>query len=279
MIIDDVKVKRGFDEEMTDTETLRQSKAARTEAYRQSTPRPQRISPEKQQNHSVAPVNNKKRLATPLHKQPPLDRNGNERLFLDKEAEDSGPRDRSRDEVERRIENNRRTDPHHESGFSSSNPNKSESQSGKVRFFLLKSWNYENIAIAQEENTWATQTKNEDVFVEAFKTCRDVVFFFSANHSKAFQGYARMQGLPGERGVPQPSWVKNLHWPTTDPFRLKWIVKEETPYRAVGNLKNPLNENLAVFVGRDGQEIPEKLGLQLCDIIDEDTSYRAKFRR
>lgn len=279
MMSDNVKVKRGLDEEMTETETLRQSKAARTEVYRQSTPRRQMVSPGKQQHLSVSPINNKKRLVTPSDKQASLGRNGNDRWVAGKEAQDDGSTDHSGDEAERPNENSRRADPPHESAFSSSNPQKSNSQSGKVRFFLLKSWNYENISIAQEENTWATQTKNEDIFVEAFKTCRDVVFFFSANHSKAFQGYARMQGLPGERGVLQPSWVKNLHWPTTDPFRLKWIVKEETPYRAVGNLKNPLNENLAVFVGRDGQEIPEKLGLQLCDIIDEDTSYRAKFRR
>jgi YT521-B-like domain len=279
IVADDVTFKRRMDEDVTDNETLRQSKAARIESYRHSPPLSKRTSLEKQRINTVSPENNKNRVTVPPHRQSPPDRNGNHHRVADKDEDGSGPMDRSAEQVEQRNEKRGRSDLHHDSSLSMSNPQTSDSRTGKVRFFLLKSWNYENIAIAQEESTWATQTKNEDIFVEAFKTCRDVVFFFSANHSKAFQGYARMQGLPGERGVPQPSWVKNLHWPTTDPFRLKWIVKEETPYRAVGNLKNPLNENLAVFVGRDGQEIPEKMGYQLCDIIDEDTSYRAKFRR
>ena len=276
---EDVKVKRRMDEDTTDTEGQPQPKTARTEAYHGTPPRSQRTSPERQQNGSVSPEKHRKRVTVQLRKQSLPIRDGYDRWVPDKQADDTGPANRSRGDFDRRNEDRGRSDQRHDSEYNTSNSQKPDSQSGKVRFFLLKSWNYENIAIAQDEGTWATQTKNENTFVEAFKTCRDVIFFFSANHSKAFQGYARMQGLPGERGVPQPSWVKNLHWPTTAPFRLKWIVTEETPYRAVGNLKNPLNENLAVFVGRDGQEIPEKLGLQLCDIIDEDTSYRTKFRR
>lgn len=278
----EVKGKRRMDEDTTDTEGRPQSKAARTEAYHGTPSRSQRTSPERQANGSVSPEKHRRVLTAPVRKQTSPVRDGYDRWVPDKQADETGPAARSRydfERFERRNEDRGRPDQRLDSEFSRSNSQKPESHAPKARFFLLKSWNYENIAIAQHEGTWATQTKNEDIFVEAFQTCRDVIFFFSANHSKAFQGYARMQGLPGERGVSQPSWVKNLHWPTTAPFRLKWIVKEETPYRAVGNLKNPLNENLAVFVGRDGQEIPEKMGHQLCDIIDEDTAYRGKFRR
>ena len=206
-------------------------------------------------------------------------KDGYDRWLPEKDVNHRGLLDRSRDEYERRSEYRGRYEQRRDSNHNTSQPLRADLQAGKVRFFLLKSWNYENIAAAQRENTWATQTKNEALFVDAFNTSRHVILFFSANHSKAFQGYARMQGLPGERGVSQPSWVRHLHWPTTAPFRLRWIVKGETPYRAVGSLKNPLNENLAIFVGRDGQEIPEELGLQLCDIIDEDTAFRADMRR
>ena len=272
-------VKRRIEEDMKDSEVLHQPKVARTEGRRRTPPRSQRASLERRPNRSVSPEGAKNHSATSPRKQSPHSKDEYDRWLPDREVNPRGLRDRALEENARRIEHRGRHDQRRDSGFGTSHPSKPDLQDGRVRFFLLKSWNYENIATAQREGTWATQTKNEDIFVEAFKTCRHVIFFFSANHSKAFQGYARMQGLPGEKGVPQPSWVKNLHWPTTAPFRIKWIVKEETPYRAVGNLKNPLNENLAVFVGRDGQEIPEKIGLQMSEIIDDDTAYRAEFRR
>lgn len=273
------QLKRGIEDDTAAIEAQHQPKAARIQIHRRTPPRSQRVSPERHPNRSVSPGNNRKHPIAPPRRQSLHSRDESDRWLPDRELDHRGPNDRSVEEYAARHDYPGRHDRRRDSGFSTSDIFKPDLGAGRVRFFLLKSWNYENIAAAQKESTWATQTKNEDPFVEAFKTCRHVIFFFSANHSKAFQGYARMQGLPGERGVAQPSWVKNLHWPTTAPFRLRWIVREETPYRAVGNLKNPLNENLAVFVGRDGQEIPEKLGLQLCDILDEDTAYRAEFRR
>ncbi len=144
-----------------------------------------------------------------------------------------------------------------------------------VRYFLIKSWNYENIETAQRECTWCTQTKNEEIFNDAFNHSTHVILIFSANNSHAFQGYARMQCLPGEPGVADPSWRKYLHWPTTKPFRISWLVKGDIPYRVAGKLKNPLNEDTPVFVGRDGQEIPDSVGLELCEAIESDAN---KFR-
>ena len=143
-----------------------------------------------------------------------------------------------------------------------------------VRYFLIKSWNYENIDTAQHECTWCTQTKNEDLFTEAFRNSEHVILIFSANNSHAFQGYARMQCLPGEPGVLDPTWRKYLRWPTTKPFKIRWITKGDSPYRVAGNLRNPLNDDSLVFVGRDGQEIPDRVGVELCEAIDEDTKSR-----
>jgi hypothetical protein len=147
-----------------------------------------------------------------------------------------------------------------------------------VRYFLIKSWNYENIEIAQRECTWCTQTKNEDLFVDAFRNSTHVILIFSANNSHAFQGYARMQSLPGEPGVADPAWRKYLHWPTTKPFRIRWITKGNSPYRVAGDLRNPLNDDSMVFVGRDGQEIPDYVGLELCEALDDNVKYRSNKR-
>ncbi|QDS75070.1 hypothetical protein FKW77_006721 [Venturia effusa] len=62
-------------------------------------------------------------------------------------------------------------------------------QRGGCRYFMIKSWNHENVQTARKEGTWATQVQNEEMFTEAFKSSRHVIFFFSVNNSKAFQGY------------------------------------------------------------------------------------------
>lgn len=69
-------------------------------------------------------------------------------------------------------------------------------EDGDIRYFMIKSWNVENVEIAQRDCTWATQKKNLDNLTEAYKTSRHVILFFSVNNSRAFQGYARMASPP-----------------------------------------------------------------------------------
>jgi hypothetical protein len=56
------------------------------------------------------------------------------------------------------------------------------------RFFIIKSWNMQNVIEAQRDGVWATQEKNTRLFTEAFHSCRSVVLLFSVNKSMAFQG-------------------------------------------------------------------------------------------
>ena len=136
---------------------------------------------------------------------------------------------------------------------------------------MIKSWNRENVEVAKIDNTWATQTKNADILTEAFKNCRHVLLLFSINKSMAFQGYARMESLPGS--AKPPIWVEDLHWKTSPPFRIRWITIAETHFKYVGHLKNSYNEGNAVLVGRDGQEIEERCGAELCKLIDEQNEF------
>ncbi|KAF2089390.1 hypothetical protein K490DRAFT_37441 [Saccharata proteae CBS 121410] len=76
-----------------------------------------------------------------------------------------------------------------------------------------------------------------------------------------------MASPPGS--APLPVWATNLNWPTSGAFEIRWIAISDTPFRRVGHLKNCLNEGLAVPVGRDGQEIEEEAGRQVCEIVDE----------
>ncbi len=82
-----------------------------------------------------------------------------------------------------------------------------------------------------------------------------------------------MESLPSS-SIPQPSWARSLLWATTPPFRIRWITIADTKFARVGHLKNSLNENQAVLVGRDGQEIEESAGLGLCECIDEEAERR-----
>ena len=77
-----------------------------------------------------------------------------------------------------------------------------------------------------------------------------------------------MDSLPGD--APSPTWAKHLIWESSPPFRLRWITIAETRFSRVGHLKNSLNENQAVLVGRDGQEIEPECGRALCELIDEE---------
>ncbi|KAI9779663.1 MAG: hypothetical protein M1816_003451 [Peltula sp. TS41687] len=139
---------------------------------------------------------------------------------------------------------------------------------GGVRYFMIKSFNTQNVLKAQEENVWATQEKNGDLFIEAFNTSRHVILFFSINKSMAFQGYARMESAPGTADA--PSWTKGLRWKHSGPFHIHWLNVSETRFNRVGHLRNVLNDNHAVLVGRDGQEVEESCGAALCELIDEE---------
>lgn len=135
-------------------------------------------------------------------------------------------------------------------------------EQGDTRFFVLKSFNNENLEKAMNDGIWVTQTSNEETFTKAFETCRNVIFFFSVNKSKAFQGYALMTSLPSA-DITKASWMNNINWQTSPPFRLRWLSKVTVPFSRIGHLKNSLNENLPVLIAKDGQEVEEDCGRAL----------------
>lgn len=64
-----------------------------------------------------------------------------------------------------------------------------------VRYFMIKSWNHENVNTAMRDGLWATQEKNEEILTEAYKKSRHVVLLFSVNKSMAFQGYVSLKPI------------------------------------------------------------------------------------
>jgi hypothetical protein len=174
-----------------------------------------------------------------------------------------------------------------------------------TRYFIVKSFNEENVlnciqdvsplsplatphALLNLQSIWTTQVQNGSVFKEAFETCRNVILVFSINKSRAFQGYvspllspaseilllnlnsskARMESLPGS--VQVPDWQKAINWDTAGAFKVRWLVICATRFHRIGHLKNALNDNQAVLIGKDGQEIEENCGRGLVELIDEE---------
>ncbi|KAK3333758.1 YT521-B-like domain-containing protein [Cercophora scortea] len=133
---------------------------------------------------------------------------------------------------------------------------------GDTRFFIVKSFNEDNVKKCMEDGVWATQTKNGQLLTSAFANCRNVILFFSINKSRAFQGFARMATTPSP-DTPRPKWMNGIHWDTSPPFRVEWLSKVPVEFFRIGHLKNSYNENMPVLVGKDGQEIEESCGREL----------------
>ncbi|KAH6723959.1 YT521-B-like domain-containing protein [Leptodontidium sp. MPI-SDFR-AT-0119] len=141
---------------------------------------------------------------------------------------------------------------------------------GETRYFIVKSFNEENVLRCIQDSVWTTQLQNGSIFKEAFETCKNVILVFSINKSRAFQGYARMESVPGSVEVPE--WQRAINWESAGAFKVRWLVVCSTRFHRIGHLKNALNDNLAVLIGKDGQEIEENCGAGLIELIDEEAS-------
>ncbi|CAH7671048.1 YT521-B-like domain-domain-containing protein, partial [Phakopsora pachyrhizi] len=63
------------------------------------------------------------------------------------------------------------------------------------RYFILKSYTEEDLKISVEKSMWASQSHNEPVLDQAFRTSpKGVYLIFSVNKSGEFFGYAKMVG-------------------------------------------------------------------------------------
>uniref|UniRef100_A0A6B2LFH3 YTH domain-containing protein n=1 Tax=Arcella intermedia TaxID=1963864 RepID=A0A6B2LFH3_9EUKA len=133
----------------------------------------------------------------------------------------------------------------------------------------MKCLAYENLQIALQNHIWATQAHNEVKLNEAYKDS-EVVLIFSINNSRHFQAYGRMVSRIGSKAT--SIWhcqQKNLG----GVFSIEWISIKHLAFTETEHLHNPLNENKPVKISRDGQEIPEDIGYQLCLLIDNGEEY------
>ncbi|KAI1917639.1 hypothetical protein LOZ61_000258 [Ophidiomyces ophidiicola] len=143
-----------------------------------------------------------------------------------------------------------------------------------TRFFMIKCLTAAAVTTSQQDGTWSTQIKNVAKLTEAFTTSRNVILFFSVNQSKAFQGYARMETLPGDEELPINS--DSFKGKLSPPFKVMWLNIAFTKFRHAAHLPNSYNEDAPALVGRDGQEIDPGCGLELCYVLDQTPAHKRK---
>ena len=74
-----------------------------------------------------------------------------------------------------------------------------------------------------------------------------------------------------------PSWSNSLLWKSTGAFRIRWLAISDVTFQKVAHLRNSLNENQPVLIGRDGQEISVVAGSELCKILLEKQNRDSAF--
>ncbi|KAK6178781.1 hypothetical protein SNE40_011290 [Patella caerulea] len=139
-------------------------------------------------------------------------------------------------------------------------------------YFLIKSNNHENVALAKAKGVWSTPPQNEARLNQAFREYDNVILIFSVKESGRFQGFARIaeeatKDHPAIRWVLPPGMSARA---LSGVFKLDWITRHELAFTKVNHLHNPWNENLPVKIGRDGQEIEPTCGETLCRLFPAD---------
>jgi len=138
----------------------------------------------------------------------------------------------------------------------------------RTRYFVIKSYSAENVTIALRRGIWATQKQNEQLLNDAFLDTPRVILIFSINGSRHFQGYARMTSLiqskHSGRGKDFSGDVSR--WGNT--FTLAWERVGSVSFAETDHLRNPMCDNLPLTRARDGQEVTERIGEELCRLID-----------
>ncbi|OQR73361.1 YTH domain-containing protein 1-like [Tropilaelaps mercedesae] len=142
----------------------------------------------------------------------------------------------------------------------------------KARFFMIKSNNYENIALSKARGVWSTPPQNEAKLNQAYRECKNVILIFSVKESGRFQGFARLSS-ESRHDVPPVNWVLPPGLTARalgGVFYIDWICRKELPFIKCQHLYNPWNEGKPVKIGRDGQEIEPRLAEELCRLFQVD---------
>ncbi|KAK4050644.1 hypothetical protein OIV83_003370 [Microbotryomycetes sp. JL201] len=158
------------------------------------------------------------------------------------------------------------------------------------RYFIMKAHSTRDLESSLRTGLWSTQSHNESVLDQAYRTAREGVFLvFSANKSGSWFGVAKMTGPIHSSSVASPQVDKGMSAdaatsstasgmvspvelsPTSQsssldggtPFRVQWLSTANVPFSATKHILNSFNANREIKISRDGTEIEPEAGRQL----------------
>lgn len=135
-----------------------------------------------------------------------------------------------------------------------------------ARFFIIKSNNEENVALAKSRGVWSTPPANEAKLNQAFRESRNVLLIFSVKESGRFCGFCRLSS-ESRRDSSPVNWVLPPGLPARalgGVFKIGWVNKNDLLFPKTLHLYNPWNNGKPVKIGRDGQEVEPRVAEELC---------------
>ncbi len=133
-----------------------------------------------------------------------------------------------------------------------------------IKFFILKSVNYENLAVSASHGKWVVRRFLVPALNDAFRSCDGVILFFSVVNSRQFQGIAYMKSeipILGSEGGAAEHGNNAGKMDMLAEFAVEWLRLCEAPFEQMVDLRNPLDDNAPLIRSLDGQEVERKIGI------------------
>ena len=147
-----------------------------------------------------------------------------------------------------------------------SNLNPSISLIEGSQFFIIKSYNKENIEKSRKHSVWATTISNSNKLNEAFKK-GNVILIFSVNCSQSYKGYAIMTSCTADS--PSNNWQIENNIKLGGDFSVVWLCYCELNSSKAKHLQNAKKNNDPVNKSRDCTELSYSCGYELCKLCFE----------
>jgi hypothetical protein len=137
---------------------------------------------------------------------------------------------------------------------------------------MIKSSSEEDIHKAIKYNVWTSTKQGNQTLDKAFKIALqdkgDVILFFSSHGSGRLLGVAKMK-TNVEYNKFFPFWTQDNKWGGL--FEIEWIFIKDCPVKELVNIEIEMKDGKVrpVTYSRDAQEVPNKEGKEMLDIVDK----------
>ena len=134
-----------------------------------------------------------------------------------------------------------------------------ESIDQNCKFFVIKSFNEEDVHKSIKYNVWSSSKNGNLTLSNAFNITKEkngsVYLFFSCNGSGRYAGIARMK-TPCDENKSFKLWTQDGKWPGL--FDVEWLLIKDVPFKEFKNIIITMKDGeiKPISNARDTQEIP-----------------------